>query len=152
MDIAHDPRAHTVSTLTLRVPAADWQKVISGAATEFRLGANGMARNPIPLPCPVVLFRRRRAGGPNEERLMLLTARRIEALGAISDEGLIAAGFTGERDYAYALFRRHWINSERKKFDPLREVTVYTVEPFQGGHVAIAGEVVIQHLYGAWLQ
>lgn len=151
MTTARD-RPRTVSTQMVRVPAADWKKLIAGTATEFRVGSNVTTRHDVPLPVPVVLFRRRREGGANDERLMLLTAKRVEALGAISDEGLACAGFPGERDVAYALFRRHWINSERKKFDPLREVTVYTVAPFEPRHVAETGEMLIRHLYASWLQ
>jgi hypothetical protein len=144
-------RPRTVTMVTVRVSNGEWPRVISGAATEFRAAATVPARARQPLPTPAIIFRRRREGAADEERLVLLREKRVEALGAITPEGLAAAGFPGERDVAFAQFRRDWILRERKRFDPLREVVVYTVEPFKPEHVAESGASLIRHLYGAWL-
>jgi hypothetical protein len=144
-------RARTITMVTLRVSAGEWPRIVSGAATEFRAAATMPARQDQPLPSPAVIYTRRREGSPDEERLVLLTRKRVEALGAITPEGLAAAGFHGERDVAFAQFRRDWILRERKRFDPLREVVVYTVRPFSMDDLPTTGAALIRHLYGAWL-
>jgi hypothetical protein len=144
-------RPRTVTTLTVRVAHGEWERIISGRATEFRASASALAKQTVPLPSPMVIFHRRREGAPNEERLVLLVNKRVELLGAISEEGLVAAGFPGDRDQAFARFRRDWMLRERKRFDPLREVVAYTVEPFIEEYVPLAGEALIRHLYGPWL-
>lgn len=141
----------SVTTLSIRVSSGQWQRVVSGAATEFRGAANGYTLNSVPLPTPAVIFRRRREGDSDDERLVLLLDKRVEALGAITDEGLVAAGFSGDRDTAFARFRRDWMLQERKRFEPLREVVVYTVAPLEEMHLPEAGLALVRHLYAPWL-
>lgn len=132
------------------MPTADWPRIVGGQATEFRISAGAITRHMPPLPTPVVLYRRQRAGSSSDEKLVLLERCRLEALGTIDEESLARAGFPGPRHEAYPRFRRHWMLAERKRFDPLREVVVYTVREFTDADATACGVALVDHLYGAW--
>lgn len=80
---------------------------------------------------------------------MILEATRWEALGAITDEGLIAAGYSGEN--GRALFRREWMIHNKRRFEPLMRVMVFTVRPYAEDLLPRLGEALVQHLYGEFL-
>jgi hypothetical protein len=120
--------------------------VSTGRVTEFRAAAgNAPQLWKVPLPSLAVAYRRRRNENAWDYRLMLLENVRLEALGTISDEGLRRAGYEG--DDAFARFRRDWMISEKKRFQPLRRVHVYTVRPVQEGDFTLAGMALVKHLY-----
>ena len=124
--------------------------VSTGLVTEFR-GAAGNASHlqGTPLPTLAVAYRRRLAVREYDYRLMLLEDVRKEALGAITDDGLGRAGYTGEG--AFARFRRDWMINEKRRFDPLRVVFVYRVRPIEEGDLERVGASLVGHLYREYL-
>lgn len=135
----------------LRVPSSVWPLVSTGKVTEFRAAAgNAPQLWRAPLPTLAVAYRRRLSKSEYDYRLMMLLQVRREALGTITDEGLARAGYRGKD--AFARFRRDWMINEKKRFEPLRTVFVYTVRPIQSGDLERAGLALIDHLYGDYAQ
>jgi hypothetical protein len=124
--------------------------VSTGKVSEFR-AATGNAPQlwKVPLPTLAVAYRRQLSVAQYDYRLLLLENVRQEALGTISDEGLARAGYEG--DNAFARFRRDWMIAERRRFEPLKTVFVYTVRPIQPGDYEVAGVALIEHLYGDFI-
>lgn len=122
----------------------------AGQVSEFR-AASGNAPQlwKVPLPTLAVVYRRQLSVTAYDYRLMLLEGVRQEALGTITDEGLARAGFEGPD--AFKRFRRDWTINEKKRFEPLRAVFVYTVRPVQPGDLEAAGLALVEHLYGDYL-
>lgn len=141
-------RQRRISTVFLRVPARDWPAVKRAMKTEFRAGT-GKSAVPqlwgIPTPVPVVAYAIRQ--GRHDARLMVLERMWQEPLGAISPESLAREGFQtlGE-------FRRYWMERERKRFTPTRQVFAYQVRPWGHGDRGWAGEKLLEHLYGDFVQ
>jgi hypothetical protein len=134
----------------LRVPSQEWPAVNSGRVREFRASIGNVPQLfNVPLPTLVVAYRKRRATGDYEYRLMTLEGIRQEALGAINEEGLRLAGYTGEN--ARARFRRDWMNREKRRFEPLRKVMVFTVRPFTEDDIDLTGRRLVEHLYGEFI-
>lgn len=140
------------STIFLRVPSADWQAVSRGRIREFRASPGNVPQLwGVPLPTLVVAYRQRRRVEEFEHRLMLLEDLRTEALGAITEDGLTAAGYTGEQ--ARARFRREWMIRHKRRFEPLRKVMVFTVRPVQWEQdIEAAATSLVGHLYGDFLK
>jgi hypothetical protein len=141
-----------LKTLFLRVPTDSWAAVSQGRISEFRAHTGNTPHmwNLPPLPTLAVIFRKRPPDA-RDYRLVLLTGVRQEALGAITAEGLAAAGYTGE--HARTLFRREWAASEHKRFEPLRRVYVFTVELLRSDEQMMdAGVALVNHLYGEFLE
>lgn len=144
-------KQHQAKTLFLRVPGHVWSAVTGGRVREFRASAGNVPQLwKVPLPTVCVAYRRRRTADDYDYRLIMLECVRMEALGAITEEGLEAAGYVG--DDAGALFRREWMIAEKKRFDPLRTVMVFTVRLVGPGDRELAGEALIKHLYGEYLE
>lgn len=128
----------------LRVPSPVWPLVSAGRVREFRAAAGNASQLwNVPMPTFAVCYRRRR--DTFDYRMMLLEAVRQEALGTITDEGLRRAGYEG--DMAFARFRRDWMIAEKRRFEPLRKVHVYTVRPVRSGDVELVGAALVRHLY-----
>lgn len=142
-------KQHQVKTAFLRVPSWSWAQVSTGQVSEFR-AATGNAPQlwKAPLPTLAVVYRKQLADR-YDYRLMLLEHIRREALGTITDAGLARAGYEGEG--AFARFRRDWMIGEKKRFEPLRTVFVFTVRPVQTGDLVDVGGALIEHLYGDYL-
>lgn len=146
-------RQRKLKTMFVRVPARDWGLVSTGRQSEFRVAtgnlaaAYGFENVTLPLPLFVVAYRTR----PELQQLMLLEAIRRERLIEISDEGLVRAGYSGQRDIAFARFRRDWMTGEKKRFEPNREVVVFTVRLPLEDDVAVVGQNLVHHLYGEHL-
>jgi hypothetical protein len=140
---------HQAKTVFVRCPSAMWSAVSTGKVTEFR-AATGNAPQlwKCPLPTLAVIYRRRPAIAQWDYRVMLLEAIRREALATISMEGLARAGYQGERPEAFARFRRDWCIHEKKRFEPLRTVIVFTVRLAQEGDRDAVGRALVEHLYG----
>lgn len=132
----------------VRIPARDWSFVVSGKQTEFRVSvgnvaaAYGFEHIELPLPLFVVGYRTR----PEVKRLLTLERIRRERLIEIDEDGLRRAGYTGED--AFDRFRRDWMLAEKKRFEPQREVVVFTVRPPAPGDREIVGANLLAHLYG----
>jgi hypothetical protein len=143
-------RQHHASTVFVRVPSPVWPLVSTGQVREFRC-ATGNAPQlwDITLPSLAVAYRKRHRR-EYDYRLVLLEAMRREALGGITDKGLAAAGYVG--DNAFAAFRRDWTLHEKKKFEPLRTMFVYTVRLVQPDDLETVGLTLIEHLYGEYTQ
>ena len=140
-------RQHQAKTVFLRVPTAVWGLVSSGKIREFRAAVgNAPQLWNVPLPTLVAAYRKQRAAAQYDYRLLLLEGVRREALGTITAEGLAAAGYEGPD--AFARFRREWMIHEKRRFEPLRVVFVYTVRPIRDGDLADAGAALVDHLYG----
>lgn len=138
---------HQASTVYLRVPSQAWPLVSTGRVTEFRAAVgNAPQLWHVPLPTLAVAYRRRLSVAEYDYRLLLLEAVRREALGAITPEGLTAAGYAG--DNAFPRFRRDWMLREKRRFEPLRTVFVYTVRPVHEGDLEAVGRSLVNHLYG----
>lgn len=137
------------STIFLRVPTQDWPFVISGQRREFRASSgNAPQLWHVKLPTFCVCYRKRRATGDYEWRLMVLEGVRQEKLGAITDEGLVLAGYSGPRNEAFARWRRDWMIREKRKFTPMRQFHVYSVRrSVPGDKEAMAAEL-LDHLFG----
>lgn len=144
-------KQHQLKTVMLRVPTPVWSKVSTGRVHEFRAATGNAPRLwKFPLPILALAYRRRLGSTDYDYRLMVLEAVRREMLGAITEEGLAAAGYEG--DDALARFRRDWMIAEKKRFEPLRKVVVFTVRPIQDdGDLTSAGLAIIEHLYGDYL-
>lgn len=140
------------STIFLRVPSADWQAVSRGRIREFRASPGNVPQLwGVPLPTLVVAYRQRRRVEEFDHRLMLLEAVRTEALGAITEEGLAAAGYTGEK--ARPRFRREWMIRHKRRFEPLRRVMVFTVRQIKWEQdIEAASTSLVAHLYGDFLR
>lgn len=142
---------HRAKTVFLRVPSHAWPLVSTGRVTEFRAAiGNAPQLWRAPLPTFAVAYRRRLSKLEYDYRLILLEAVRQEALGTITDEGLLRAGYSG--DDAFARFRRDWMIHEKKRFEPLRKVFVYTVRLIQQGDHERVGLALLDHLYGEYAQ
>lgn len=142
-----------VSTIFLRVPTEDWPAVIAGRRREFRASVGNVPQlwSP-PLPTLCVCYRKRKAAGDYDHRVMVLESVRQERLCEISAEGLVAAGYPGDRDEAYARFRRDWTIREKRKFTPSRKVFVFGVRPLNHGEeITELGAALVRHLYGELL-
>lgn len=139
-------KQHQLKTVLLRVPTPVWPQVSTGRVREFR-AATGNAPQlwKVPTPTLAVAYRRRHTVNI-DYRLMVLERVRQEMLSAITEDGLAAAGYTGPD--ALARFRRDWMISEKRRFEPLRKVFVYTVRPVDVGDVNHLGRELIDHLYG----
>lgn len=139
-------KQHRIKTCFLRVPSPVWPLISTGQVSEFR-AATGNAPQlwNVPLPTLAVTFRKRHSAD-YDYRVMTLLGVRREALGTISDVGLAAAGYEGED--AFARFRRDWCIAEKKRFEPLRMVFVYTVRPVQPGDREAVGLALVEFLYG----
>lgn len=149
-DGSRGPRPYTqrrLSTVFLRVPSRDWPAVKRGIKTEFRAGA-GKGAVPqlfgVPTPIPVVAYAIRQ--GRHDARLMMLEQLWQEPLGAIGSESLQREGFK-----SLAEFRSYWMERERKRFTPTRNVFCYRVRPWHAGDVDHAGDRLLRHLYGDFL-
>lgn len=143
-------RQRSSKTVFLRVPSQDWPAVNSGRVREFRASIGNVPQLfNVPMPTLVVCYRKRKATGDYEYRLMTLEGIRQEALAAITEEGLRLAGYTGEN--ARARFRRDWMNREKRRFEPLRRVMVFTVRPFSEEDIELTGRRLVEHLYGDYL-
>lgn len=146
-------KQHRASTIFLRVPTHEWSYVVSGQRREFRASSGNVPQLwHVALPMFCVCYRKRRAAGDYEWRLMILEGVRQEKLGAITDEGLALAGYPGPRDEAFARWRRDWTIREKKKFLPMREFHVYTVRRVQPGDKESMAEELLDHLYGDFLE
>jgi hypothetical protein len=143
-------KQHQLKTVLLRVPTLAWPTISTGRASEFRAATGNVPQLwNVPLPALVVAYRRQLSKVNYDYRLMVMEGVRQEALGTISEEGLRRAGYAG--DDALAHFRRDWMVSEKKRFEPLRKVFVFTVRPFEHGDISRVGESIINHLYGDYL-
>lgn len=144
-------KQHQARTVFLRVPSPVWPLVSQGQISEFRAAVGNASQLwKVPLPTLAVTYRKQLSTETYDYRLMLLEGVRQEALGTISDEGLRRAGYVGEG--AFARFRRDWTIHEKRRFEPLRAVFVYTVRPVQPGDLEAAGLALIEHLYGEYAQ
>jgi hypothetical protein len=149
-DGSRGPRPYTqrrLSTVFLRVPVRDWPAVKRGIKTEFRAGT-GKSATPqlfgVPTPVPAVAYAIRQ--GRHDARLMVLEECWQEPLGAISQHSLALEGFETLAD-----FRAYWIERERKRFTPTRQVFVYRVRPWEQRDDEWAAPKLLQHLYGEFL-
>lgn len=144
-------KQHQAKTVFLRCPTPVWPLVSMGKITEFRC-ATGNAPQlwKAPIPTLAVVYRRQLSAKRYDYRLMVLEGIRREALGVVDEAGLAAAGYAG--DGAFARFRRDWMIAEKKRFEPLRTVFVYTVRPVKDNSDLITtGAAVLNHLYGDYL-
>lgn len=145
--VARPLKQHQAKTVFLRVTSAAWPFVSTGRVAEFRAAAgNAPQLWKVPLPTLALVYRRRLGVARYDYRLMLLEAVRREALGAITPGGLEAAGYVG--DDAFARFRRDCTIHEKRRFEPLRTVFVYTVRPVHPGDLETVGLALVEHLYG----
>lgn len=144
-------KQHQAKTIFVRCPSPSWALVSTGRVREFRCAAgNAPQLWKVPLPSLAIIYRRQLSVPSWDYRLMLLENVRREALASITSEGLALAGYKG--DDAFARFRRDWMIGEKKRFEPLRTVFVYTVRPIQDdGDLTDAGSAIIDHLYGDYL-
>lgn len=141
-------RQTRASTLFLRVPVNEWNRVKRGAKSEFRAapGAQSQLLSVTP-PMPVVAYSVNRQGR-HDAALMVLEAMWREPLGAISEPSLAAEGFE-----SLAEFRRHWVVTYRKRFTPTRIVTVYRVRPWRVDlDEGVMSRRLLEHLYGEWIE
>lgn len=135
----------------LRVPSAVWTVVSEGQVSEFRASTgNAPQLWQTRLPTLAVAYRRRLSRTEYDYRLMMLEGIRREALGAITDAGLRAAGYDSED--AFARFRRDWCLAEHRRFEPLRQVFVFTVRPIARGDLQRAGMTLVGQLYGDYVE
>lgn len=138
-------RPRQASTLYLRVPADDWNKVSLGYKTEFRLSGKA-ASYPhflqIVLPTAVVAYMTRQSGD-HAELLMVLEQSWVEPLGAISEESLKREGYP---DMAH--FRRYWTTRTKARFRPLSKAQVFRVRNLLDGDRELLGGVLFDRLYG----
>jgi hypothetical protein len=143
-------RQRKLKTMFVRVPARDWARVSTGRQSQFRVAMGGIAAAygfdnvTLPLPLFVVAYRT----SPELKKLMLLEAVHRERLIEITDDGLARAGYSGPRDEAFARFRRDWMIGEKKRFEPNREVVVFTVRLPREDDVDVVGRNLVYHLYG----
>lgn len=148
-----DPRPlkqRQAKTLFLRVPARDWSNVSGGRVREFRAAIGNVPQLwNVPLPTLVVAYRKRKATGDYDYRLMTLEGVRQEELRSITEEGLALAGYTGAD--ARARFRREWMIREKRRFEPRRKVMVFTVRPVEEGDLERTGAALVERLYGEYL-
>lgn len=139
-----------IKTLFLRVPARDWSGVSAGRVREFRASPGNVPQLwNVPLPTLAIAYRKRKATGDYEYRIITLEGVRQEELRAISDEGLLLAGYTGTD--ARARFRRDWTIREKRRFEPRRKVMVFTVRPVESGDLEATGLALVERLYGEHL-
>lgn len=139
---------HKASTTFLRVPRHDWPAVKNGIKREFRAGTG---INAIPqlwgvrTPTLVVAYSIDDLSR-YDHRLMVLEEQWREPLGAIDALSLRAEGFESLAD-----FRTYWMQRERRRFTPTREVSVYRIRPAVDDDVNGFGRQLLEHLYGAFL-
>lgn len=150
-DGSRGPKPYTqrrASTIFLRVPVRDWPAVKRGYKTEFRAGSGKNAVPQlwgVPMPTPVVAYTVR--NGRHDALLMMLEECWQEPLGAISPESLEREGFED-----LAEFRAYWMERERKRFTPTRQVFAYRVRAFTAADVDPCAGAIFAHLYGEFLQ
>jgi hypothetical protein len=140
-DGSHGPRPFTqrrVSTVFLRVPARDWPAVKRGYKSDV---PQLFGVNP---PAPVVAYSIR--NGRYDAQMMVLEAIWQEPLGAISPESLEREGFK-----TFAEFRTYWLERERKRFRPTRQVFAYRVRPWAPQDADTLAGRMFSHLYGEFL-
>lgn len=141
-----------LKTALVRVPSRDWPTVMTGNQTEFRVAMGNVAsaygfQGDLPVPMFIVAYRTR----PVDHKLLTLEGVRRERLIEISEEGLARAGYSGDRDEAFARFRRDWMIGEKKRFEPNREVVVFTVRLPTQGDLRVVADNLLRHLYGKHL-
>lgn len=145
-DGSKGPRPYTqreLRTLFVRVAAADWSYVKRGYRDRF-VAPMGQpsALFKTETPTPAVLYSVRR--GTYDARLMILTGVRQEILGAVNP---VSLGFDSMPE-----FRRYWMQRERRKFPPTRQVFVYTVRPWTADDYTDMGVHLIRRLYGEFME
>lgn len=150
-DGSNGPRPWTqrqASTTFLRVPAADWPLVKRGLKTEFRASSGAVSGLKfVKPPTPVVAYAVTPGMG-HDAKLMVLTDRFQESLGAISDESLANEGFD-----TFAEFRAYWCQREKRRFTPTRMIVAYRVRPFDPPtDQTYFAERMFNHLFGEFLE
>lgn len=144
-------KQHQIKTTFLRVPSPVWPLISTGKVREFRAGVGNVpqAWRVLPMPTLALAYRKRLSTPEYDYRLLMVEGARREALGTISDAGLAAAGYEGED--AFRRFRRDWMITEKRRFEPLRRVIVFTVRPIREGDLEEVGLALVEHLYGTYL-
>jgi hypothetical protein len=145
-------RQHRLKTIFIRCPARDWARVTTGRQTEFRVAAGGLSSaygfsTTLKLPLFGVLYRTR----PELQKLMLIERIRRERLMEITEDGLARAGYGGNWEEAFPRFRRDWMTGEKKRFEPNRQVIVFTVRPPVHDDVQVVAMNLVNHFYGEHL-
>lgn len=137
---------HTISTLYLRAPLADWAALTQSHKAEFRMPLRGAASEWYRPPTPVVLY----CATPTRTRvhLCMLVSHRKERLIDIAEDGdaLIREGFETYED-----FKRYWRKRTRKPYDAAKVVDVFQITPTWPGWEAQAGCVLLERLYDEFL-
>jgi hypothetical protein len=134
---------HRVKTLFLRVPSAEWARIVTGGKTEFR---QQPGRSTLVRPnCPTPVVGYREHAGVLESQLLVLDDTWREPLGAITQESLEREGF---RDFDS--FRQHWMQRTKRRFRPLLDVQVYRVRVLHDTDedYNYAGRLLLARLYG----
>jgi len=149
-DGSHGPRPfqqRRASTTFLRVPADEWVTVTRGFKTEFRATPSAVSKLwSVKVPTPVVAYRHRTSSDKYDSCLMVLTAKWLEPLGAISAESLCNEGFD-----TMAEFRRYWMQRTKRRFTPTRMVTVYRVRPWEQEDAEVFSRRILGLLYGEFM-
>jgi hypothetical protein len=135
---------HNASTIFLRVPREDWDGVVVGTKTEFRLPGAPAWTKRVKCPTPVVGYTS--SDGYQGSKLLLLEHIRSMPLGAIEDESLEREGFP---DLAH--FRRYWMQRTKKRFRPMDTVTCFQVRPVDSHDYDYLGRLLLSRLYGEHL-
>lgn len=143
------PRPYTqrqARTIFLRVPHAEFSRVVAGTKTEFRASPRACTQLwSVEPPTPVVAYAIF-PGTRYERRLMVLEEMWREPLGsAARPESLEREG-----QPTFAHFRRYWMKREKTAFRPTREVSVYRVRPLEPGDDAELAAALFERLYGAF--
>lgn len=143
------PRPYTqrqARTIFLRVPHAEFSRVIAGKKTEFRASPRACTQLwSVEPPTPVVAYAI--FPGPRyERRLMVLEETWREPLGsAARPESLEREG-----QPSFAHFRRYWMKREKTAFRPTREVSVFRVRPMGYAEEPLLAAALFERLYGAF--
>lgn len=134
------------STILLHVPAAEWARVSQGIKPEFRAssGYTTQVWN-LEFPSPAVAHSYSRVRG-HLTKMMVLEKAWQEELCEISPESLAAEGCPD-----FATFRRRWMQREKRRFRPNRQVWVYQVRPWGPFDQQRFAELIFQRLYGEYL-
>lgn len=136
---------HTAKTLFLRAPYHDWAALSQGFKTEFRATPMGAIATAIHAPTPVVLYAVSPRLGHRSEKLVVLTAHRVERLMDIADQPEALAR-EGHPDYNS--FRRYWRARTGRRYDPLHRVAVFTLAPWKPSERSRLGPLLLDRLYG----
>lgn len=129
--------------------------VTSGKRREFRVTQGNALKlaNYSLFPSLCVCYRKRKAAGDYDSKLMVLEGMREERLIEASEESLRLAGYEGaNRDEMFARFRREWMLREKRRFEPARRVMVFTVRPLMEDELPDLAMGLLRHLYGGWLR